>query len=749
MNDLLILKGKFETAKNNSGFHLNSIKETEKITSLDFLRLKNDLESVLKFWENQKLKITPLVNIHYNKVIAKSNRISAFFHGNIQKNNNSIVGAKISKKSFEHHIITHCVEKEIIKKTIDDLEIMIQEVDQHFKGEITHQDHKKLIATASEKFNYKLPKTLFVNYINDASHITKISVQTEIDDFDFANQSLITIYETNKKTREILDELGFDANNIYIIDDTTMLLNKDQIELLKQKAPFLISMGISDLTEIAPISDPEKKDNKKDIVFSIHKPTNEPIIGVIDTMFDKEVYFGDWVEFENKVNPNLGLSSKDFYHGTSVSSIIVDGPRLNPWLDDGCGNFRVKHFGVAKHDFLSSFSLMKAIQEIVLENKHIKVWNISLGSSREVNENFCSFEASILDKIQAENNVIFVVAGTNKNSNHSVQKVGAPADSLNSVVVNSVDQNKKPTDYSRKGPVLSFFNKPDISYYGGSDSKKIRVCSNTGESFVMGTSFAAPWIARKLAYLIEIMHFSKEEAKALLIHSATEWNNNLEDIEHKGYGVVPIKISDILSTKKDEIRFIINSEIKQYQTYNNKIPVPVIERKHPYIAKMTMVYFPRCTRSQGVDYTNVELDLKFGRMHYKNNAFQLESIDKNSQDKKLTTEQRARNQYRKWDNVKHFSESLVCKNGRKRIAKKAYLENPLWAIDIKTKTRLNTEDRNNLKFALVITLKELNGKNRIDNFVKLCNYYGWIVERVNIENRIDIFNKSTEKIEFD
>mgnify|MGYP000450019266 FL=1 len=39
----------------------------------------------------------------------------------------------------------------------------------------------------------------------------------------------------------------------------------------------------------------------------------------------------------------------------------------------------------------------------------------------------------------------------------ATMKIGAPADSLNSIVVNSVDFNKKAATYSRVGPVLSFF----------------------------------------------------------------------------------------------------------------------------------------------------------------------------------------------------------------------------------------------------------------------------------------------------
>lgn len=79
----------------------------------------------------------------------------------------------------------------------------------------------------------------------------------------------------------------------------------------------------------------------------------------------------------------------------------------------------------------------------------------------------------MLDKIQYEFDVIFVIAGTNKRvSDKARMKIGAPADSINSLVVNAVDKDNKPATYSREGKVLSFFNKPDISYFGGMGKTK-------------------------------------------------------------------------------------------------------------------------------------------------------------------------------------------------------------------------------------------------------------------------------------
>ena len=46
------------------------------------------------------------------------------------------------------------------------------------------------------------------------------------------------------------------------------------------------------------------------------------------------------------------------------------------------------------------------------------------------------------------------------------------------------------------------------------------------------------------------------------------------------------------------------------------------------MAKATLCYFPKCNRDQGVDYTNTELGLYFGRI---NDKGELKAIDKNTQ----------------------------------------------------------------------------------------------------------------------
>lgn len=750
MNDILLLKGKFESKKGNPPKAPN-LPKGKYVNVEHLINLKNDLTNVQKFWKEEPLKIKPLVSAYYIDVVAKSNRIKGIFGNGSQKNNESIVGAKFTKGNLKKHIITHCIEDKVLTEAISTIEKAIQIVSDNFGKFITHTHIEEI---NNKNFEYlfddysknKISRTRFVNVIVDAYYLEKFDVEREASELE--ENAIITLYDTGTKTSEIMRQLGINFLDVRSIDETTILLSPDQYKILMLKAPYLISMAVNDISLLDKIDFKKTKDAN----FSIPEPKNEPIVGVIDTLFDENVYFSKWVEFKNMLGKDIYIDPEDKIHGTMVSSIIVDGASINPNLNDGCGRFRVRHFGVAKNGRFSSFTVLRAIKEIVEINKDIKVWNLSLGSSMEINPNFISPEAYILDEIQYQNDVIFVVAGTNKTNNSKIKKIGAPADSINSLVVNSVDFNGKPADYSREGLVLSFYNKPDVSYYGGVRGKHIRVCSPLGEALVSGTSFAAPWIARKLAYLIEVAGLSREVAKALIIDSATGWRNKIYSSELIGYGVVPINIEDIIKTPKDEIKFMITESVKEQETYNYNIPVPIDGDKQPFVSKATLCYFPNCSRNQGVDYTNTEMDIHFGRINKtKTGKIHIKTINDNkqSEDEKLSLyEGTARKMYRKWDNVKHIRENVNTPSG-KRKRPKIIQSNGLWGISIKTKERLNSRDGQNLKFGLVITLKEINGKNRIDEFIQQCYFRGWLVNKINVDNMLDVYNKANEELDFD
>ena len=741
MNNVLELKGKrFEQAAKEVGGGGPAMKSDVIVTSQLLQRMISKLNQIKVFWSNEKKLFQGiLISVYYNKIVAKSNRISGLFKG--EETNYSIVGAKFNPEKTKH-IITYFISAEDLVNSIDMLHKANAVLLSYFKDGITKEffDNKLLINKIDFQ-KHSLTKSLFKQIIADVSYIENFEVEKATQQF---KESIITLYDIGMDTKQLFQNIGIDILSSRILDNRTVFLDENQSKVLFEKAPYLVSMATENISDLSPEDFIE--DYQQDMI-SIPPPSIEPTIGVIDTLFDTSVYFKEWVEFHDMVDENITRTAEDYRHGTAVSSIIVDGPKLNPWLDDGCGRFRVRHFGVAVGSQFSSFTIIKRIKSIIAENKDIKVWNISLGSNQEVNDNFISAEAAILDQIQFENDVIFVVAGTNK-PNENIEKIGSPADSINSLVVNAVTKSGLSTKYSRKGLALSFFAKPDVSYYGGSEEQYIKVCEPLEAASVAGTSYAAPWIARKLSYLIDILGLNREIAKAMIIDAARGWNESPapEEVALYGHGIVPIKINDIIQTKDDEIKFVVTDVSEKWNTYNYYFPVPLKNDRYPYYARATMCYFPVCDRTQGVDYTNTELNLHFGRI--KDNG-EINEINEDKQNDTLESEGRfilegeARKRFRKWDNVKYISE----KPKEKKTPKKSYT-NKNWAMEVKTNNRLDPKDGVGLRFGVVVTLKEMNGINRIDEFIKNCNLNGWLVNKINVANRIDIHEKVNEEIDF-
>lgn len=756
MNNILQLKGRFEQRSNASPPHPPKLPKGKSVSASHLCELANQLERILVYWTKNTDINGALVSVHYKHIVAKSNRLKILLAENGKTPTDSIRGVKFvwesddTDKEVQKHVFTHFVSLKAIEKSIKVLKQTASIIEKYYSGSV----NSEIIEDLGQKSRYnfaEVPKTNFFKTVVDGFHVERFDVDKVSE--EITEEAIITIYQTGVDTKRLLSKFGINIVDERIIDGTTLRLNPDEVKLLYNNASYLIAMGVTDFSEISKEDMLEVyEDVEDDFGLLIPHPTNEPVIGVIDTQFNEKVYFHEWVEYTNLLDSNIPLTKKDYEHGTGVSYIIVDGPHGNPELEDGCGRFRVRHFGVATHHGFSSFTVLKMIRNIVASNRDIKVWNLSLGSKLEIKPNFISPEAAELDRIQSEYDVIFVVAGTNVPEGVAKKdmRIGSPADSLNSMVVNAVDFKGNSASYTRVGPVLSFFHKPDISYYGGDGTvctDKIVVCrDDMGAAYVTGTSFAAPWISRKLAYLIHIMGLSREVAKALLIDAAAGWNRK-DDVSHRiGYGIVPKHINDIIKTPNDEIRFIMTGASEKYETYTYNLPVPIVDNAHPFYARATLAYFPLCDRNQGVDYTSTEMDIHFGRVVVKKGRTTIKSIDDNqqSEDKLITLyEEDARKMYRKWDNVKHISEEIK----DKRIPRKVY-DSGLWGLKINTKERLQKR-KGPLPFGVVVTLKEMNGVNRIDDFVKMCLARGWLVNRLDIENQLDVYAKAEEEIEFE
>ncbi len=718
--------------------HLNSLLQSLKATKI--------------YWDRQNLLNNKcLISAYCFGIIAKTNRISELFKSPHKQVNDMIVGARFGGEGNQHyHIFTYCMTKNNLTFAIFKLENLIKVFNELFQDEVSkdgltiYRDNKTLVLS-----NEYFSKNQFIALIEELSYISRFDIY--VCEEVIEDNAIVTLFNTDSDIIQLFKEININLTNERI-NSNNILLFPDEFARLKAVAPYLIAMAVSDFSLIGL---PDSLNENELSVKKIEEPSNEPIIGVIDTLFKKDVYFSKWVEYVEELDTSIITpASEDYAHGTAVSSLIVDLPNINPELDDGCGHFRVKHFGVAlRQGGMTTFKLMKKIESIVDVNPNIHVWNLSLGSTRAINNNFISPEASILDDLQVKYpNIIFVIAGTNSEAGKVSGLIGAPADSINSIVVNSVRKSDNgPASYSRSGPALSFFIKPDISYYGGDYDEPLNVCYPYKIVESWGTSFAAPLIARKLAYMIDILKIPRECAKALLIDSAVGWERkfNLNDSNLIGRGIVPIDIHDIVQSQADEIKFYIDGESKKYRSYEYNLPVPLNkDHRFPYVARATLCYFPKCSRNQGVDYTDTELNIKFGRTR-DGKKQPIEPIDKDYQDIEgyFVKEKEARGLFRKWDNIKVLTDSNIDKKQAKKV-----LGRDNWGIEViysrRYVNRKDFKDPQGVKWGIVITLKAIDGKNRIDEFIRMCSLNDWRVYPVSVENMSKVYAQSQVDIDF-
>lgn len=746
MNSLIRLTGDFQTARGSrpgpATLPAKGTVTTDKIS-----HIRESLETVLSKWPKDAIIKDILVSVEYRQIVAKSNRIREMLNGGKdQEPELSIRGARYLdfNGNRPRHLMTHYVPETTILSTIDELRECERIIVDHFDGLMNADKMVELVKNdkLKQKWSTAVSGTLtrsgFAQLIRDCYYVNEFRIEKPPAAKD--ESTIVTLFKTEREPQDLFEELHIDVSPANILENSA-LLTETEYRTLLESAPYLVAMSVIDLSSFAPMND---EDPASPAISSLPEhPTDEPVIGVIDTPFEEEYppYFSNWVDYKSCLPEDIHPTALDYRHGTCVSSLIVDVQAQNPSLDDHCGHFRVRHFGVATAGKFSSFAVMKHIERIVAENQDIKVWNISLGSMEEVSRNSISPEAALLDKLQQKYDVLFVVAGTNREKGGPTY-LGSPADSINALVVNAVNRNNESASYTRRGPVLSFHHKPDLAYYGGESNDPITACCGTGAYPAVGTSFAAPLIARKAAFLIYKMHLSCELAKALLIDAACAWTTP-EDMDRLGYGIVPVKIEQILETSNDEIRFMLSGVATEHENYNFNIPIPVSGASYPSVARATLCYFPKCNRNQGVDYTDTELDLHFGRI---GNDGRIKSLLPNNQGEEdcTTDEEKARKKLRKWDNVKHIAEPLTSRSKPKKV-----YANPMWGMMIRKSSRYQKGSHDPQRFGVVVTIHNLKGENRIDAFIRQCSAIGWIVERVEIDNELKIYEHSQVEVEFE
>lgn len=771
MNPLYDLSGNISAVSGTAGVPF--LKNT--ITLQKLKTIKTQLEEIALFWRDKNLFDGVLLDVVFSKIIPKSDWIQKILC--LSSSSDEIRGIRYSSPlASRTHIFTFFLTFKQIEDAIKNLGTAISIVDFYFGEKVRGVDicpqkpklqqnptqeeteeyqqelkSYELRLNRLQQIDWKthgLSKSALIRILIDSQYVDRMTVTPGTQ---FASSTgIISLYNTNLPNKELFTKLGIESHDWDWLDEHTVLLSPHELQKLKKSLPNIICMGcedeitLSDETEYVP--PPASKESN----FVVEDPTDEAIIGVLDTGFDTSCYFSRWVTYENKISSVLDENITEhnrgaFSHGTFITSILHDGPRFNPDLEDGCGKFRVKHFAVATGKNDSLFTITSKIIEAVKSNPQIKVWNLSLGADEACSPDSISFLASILDKLQSQYNVLFIVPGTNQTESSDHKFIGSPADSVNAICVNSVRFNKFPATYSREGRAEHGSQKPDLSYFGGDSGEEIYAYFK-GIRKVKGTSFAAPWIARKAAFLIHYLFFTPQMAKAFLLDSAVQWNLDLPKRKYLGYGVVPKRIEDVLSIKDDEIKICINVDASKHNNYMIRLPVPSDNDIYPYVAKAVLCYFPNTERRNGVDYTCTEVDVKIGRTYDEkswSSAPKLKTINFDTQGEGAlpeNSEKNSRKLFQKWNNSKVILERFSPRTkGKKTISDLG------WGINFVKIGRTSNTD-SSIQAALLLTLKELKGRNRTDKFYLDVQKEHLLVKKIDIESQINLIHTLDQHI---
>ena len=140
------------------------------------------------------------------------------------------------------------------------------------------------------------------------------------------------------------------------------------------------------------------------------------------------------------------------------------------------------------------------------------------------------------------------------------------------------------------------------------------------------------------------------------------------------------------------------------------------------------------------------MDLHFGRIKPDGKGIATINDNKQNDDDEICylREGSARRHFRKWDNVKH-----ICEFFKPRGTAKTVYGSGLWGLSIKNVDRLGGNDGKGVRFGLVITLKEIKGVNRYQDFKQQCSLKAWLVNEIDVESRIDLYNKAEQEILFE
>lgn len=491
--------------------------------------------------------------------------------------------------------------------------------------------------------------------------------------------------------------------------------------------------------------------------------THYPIVGVFDTGTDpNNAHLQAWVTVRDE--SEVPRIDQDNTHGSLVAGLIVNGRRLNhdhPGFPSGRARL-VDFVAIPSSGKVIEDELVELLRKAFQRHPDVRIWNLSLNSSRRCRNDLFSTFSIALDALQDEYNVMIVNSAGNYDCVplHSWvrpdlgddDRILAPAESLRGLTVGSIAhlatngacaQPMEPSPFSRRGPGAAFVPKPELSHFGG-NAKQDRSYSQMGIlsldgsgniAETIGTSFAAPLVALTAAQLSEMLHEmpARHLLKALLVHSSVLSSEivTADELPYRGFGKPP-SVEEILRCNPWEATLVFDVDLPYSHRHFHKADFPMpscLTRNGKVYGEviMTVAYDPPVDASNGAAYSQVNVNASLGMCW-------AEEGDKIKYDGKVLPYPEGLNTLFEKNQIQHGFKWSPLKVFRKRFQRL----NPrdFWRISLEMSTRDANFPPDNQRVALLVTIRDPDRRQPVYNeVVQMMSRSGWITENLRVKER--------------
>ncbi|ATX70951.1 hypothetical protein SCLAR_v1c06320 [Spiroplasma clarkii] len=368
-------------------------------------------------------------------------------------------------------------------------------------------------------------------------------------------------------------------------------------------------------------------------------------------------------------------------------------------------------------------TLVREIENVIKNNcDTIKIWNLSIGCERI--GKCISFFGKFIDQLQYIYDVLFIIAAGNYGDN----KLIMPADSLAAIAVGTAykDTNNKIKTWSKSGTgkVFGTYEKPDCyeigNAIGASDwnqDPQITLSGPSQPKVENGTSFSAPLVARKDAYLLGKYNLNVQSTRALIKHLSSLNPNKICDL-------------GILDDFKNDWLILIEGSTEKGLLKEVRVKLPVdFFSKTEFVVAYSLSYNVPVLNDIGDEYTPFDLFFKLAKVNGDNKRPNIIKSNNNKNDGVDASESTLRKHFGKFNpNIVLINNSFCNKTPIKISA----TDNEFGFV-IK-RTDLVGFETESIGYGLIVHLREVV-ENSLSSFIDLNAEN--IIEIIDLEQTID------------